>query len=78
LAAIMKDSAELRIATDDRDYVCWIIERLTDHPAFEWLARRPADWRERPEDWPPTRYEEKARVAGRFPTFFRSRRRPRN
>jgi tRNA (guanine-N7-)-methyltransferase len=78
LAAVMKDSAELRIATDDRDYVCWIIERLTDHPAFEWLARRPTDWRERPEDWPPTRYEEKARAAGRFPTFLRSRRRPRN
>jgi tRNA (guanine-N7-)-methyltransferase len=78
LATIMKDGAELRVATDDRDHVCWIIQRLTDHPAFEWLARRPTDWRERPEGWPPTRYEEKARAAGRVPTFFRSRRRPRN
>lgn len=78
LAAIMKDGAELRVATDDRDYVCWIIELLTDHPAFEWLARRPTDWRERPEDWPPTRYEKKALAAGRLPVFFRSRRRARN
>jgi tRNA (guanine-N7-)-methyltransferase len=78
LAAIMKDGAELRVATDDRNYVCWIIERLTDHPAFEWLARRPTDWRERPEDWPPTRYEKKALAAGRIPVFFRSRRCARN
>ena len=78
LATIMKDGAELRVATDDRDYVCWIIERLTDHPAFEWLARRRTDWRERPADWPPTRYEEKALAAGRLPVFFRSRRRARN
>ncbi|MBV8088941.1 MAG: tRNA (guanosine(46)-N7)-methyltransferase TrmB [Alphaproteobacteria bacterium] len=78
LAAIMKDGAELRVATDDRDYVCWIIERLTNHPAFEWLARRRTDWRERPADWPPTRYEEKALAAGRLPVFFRSRRRARN
>ena len=78
LAAIMKDGAELRVATDDRDYVCWIIERLTNHPAFEWLARRRTDWRERPADWPPTRYEEKALAARRLPVFFRSRRRARN
>jgi tRNA (guanine-N7-)-methyltransferase len=74
LAVIMTDGAELRLATDDRDYLCWMLERLTDHPAFEWLARRPHDWRERPGDWPPTRYEEKARAAGRPPAFLRARR----
>jgi tRNA (guanine-N7-)-methyltransferase len=77
LAEIMTDNAELRLATDDRDYLCWMLERVTGHPAFEWLARRPADWRERPRDWPPTRYEEKARAAGRRPAFLRFRRRPR-
>ena len=77
LAEIMTDEAELRVATDECDYLCWILERVTDHPAFEWLARRPGDWRERPQDWPPTRYEEKARMAGRSPTFLRMRRRPR-
>ena len=74
LAAIMSDRAELRIATDDDGYLCWILERITDHSAFEWLARRPRDWRERPADWPTTRYEEKARAAGRLPTFLRVRR----
>jgi len=75
LAEIMADEAELRLATDETDYLCWMLERLTGHPAFEWLARCPADWRERPRDWPPTRYEEKARAAGRSPVFLRVRRR---
>lgn len=75
LAVIMADGAELRLATDDHAYLCWMLDQLTDHPAFEWLARRPGDWRERPADWPPTRYEERARAAGRVPIFLRSRRR---
>jgi tRNA (guanine-N7-)-methyltransferase len=77
LAEIMTDDAELRFATDDGDYLCWMLERVTDHPAFEWLAHRPGDWRERPQDWPTTRYEEKARAAGRAPAFVRAKRRPR-
>jgi tRNA (guanine-N7-)-methyltransferase len=75
LADIMTDSAELRLATDDAGYFAWMLERLTAHPAFEWLARRPGDWRQRPRDWPPTRYEAKARAAGRTPYFLRARRR---
>ena len=71
LAAIMRPGAELRLATDDPDYLAWMLEHVTAHPAFRWLARRPADWRERPADWPPTRYEEKARAAGRSPAFLR-------
>ncbi len=75
LAAIMPPGGELRLATDDRDYLAWMLEHLTAHPDFVWLARRPADWRERPPDWPPTRYEEKARAAGRTPAFLRFARR---
>jgi tRNA (guanine-N7-)-methyltransferase len=77
LAAIMTDNAELRLATDDDDYLCWMLEQITNHSAFEWLARRPGDWRKRPQDWPPTRYEGKARAAGRAPIFLRARRPPR-
>ena len=77
LAEIMADGAELRIATDDADYLGWILEYATSHPAFKWLAQRPGDWRERPTDWPATRYEEKARAAGRSPAFLRFRRWPR-
>jgi tRNA (guanine-N7-)-methyltransferase len=78
LAEIMSDGGELRLATDDPSYLCWMLEYATNHPAFAWTARRPADWRERPEDWPATRYEGKARNAGRVPTFLRFKRRPRS
>ena len=77
LAEIMIDGAELRLATDDPGYLSWMLECVTAHPAFSWTARRPADWRERPDDWRATRYEEKARRAGRAPAFLRFVRRPR-
>jgi tRNA (guanine-N7-)-methyltransferase len=77
LALIMVDGGELRLATDDRDYLSRMLEAGTAHEDFAWLARRPQDWRERPSDWPSTRYEEKARAAGRMPAFLRFRRRPR-
>jgi tRNA (guanine-N7-)-methyltransferase len=77
LAEIMIDGAELRLATDDPSYLSWMLEHATAHAAFSWTARRSADWRERPADWPPTRYEQKARAAGRTPAFLRFVRRPR-
>jgi tRNA (guanine-N7-)-methyltransferase len=77
LAGIMTDGAELRLATDDVDYLAWMLARVPVHPAFEWLADGPEDWRSRPADWPATRYEAKAIAAGRRPYFLRLRRRPR-
>ncbi len=77
LAAVMEEGAELRLATDDPGYLDWMLERASAHPAFEWLARKPEDWRTRPKDWPPTRYEQKALAAGRQPAFLRFRRRKR-
>jgi tRNA (guanine-N7-)-methyltransferase len=73
LARLMRPGAELRLATDDPSYLPWMVEHACTHPAFEWLAERPADWRGRPADWPPTRYETK-RIAG-TPVFLRLRRR---
>ncbi len=78
LAEILADGGELRLATDDPDYLAAMLALATAHPAFAWQARRPADWQERPPDWPPTRYEEKARAAGRAPAFLRFTRISRN
>jgi len=72
LAELMVPGAELRLATDDPSYLPWMVEHTCLHPAFDWLAERPADWRQRPPDWPSTRYEQKE-IAGR-PTFLRFRR----
>jgi tRNA (guanine-N7-)-methyltransferase len=77
LANVMADGAELRLATDDADYLASMLRIGLAHSAFEWLARRPADWRRRPDDWPPTRYEQKNRSGGQGPVFLRFRRRPR-
>lgn len=69
-AAILKDGAELRLATDHADYARWMLFHLTQHPAFRWTTRGPADWRTRPDDWPATRYEAKALRQGRPPFYF--------
>ncbi len=75
LARILKEGSELRIASDDPGHVAWTLERLAKSAHFEWLARGPTDWRRRPEDWPSTRYEERAIKAGRRPAYLRFRRR---
>jgi tRNA (guanine-N7-)-methyltransferase len=74
LARVLKPGAELRFATDDPAYLGWALERLTSHPAFRWQVEGPADWRQRPADWPPTRYELKALAEGRKPAYLRLRR----
>lgn len=74
LAQLMRPGAELRLATDDPSYLPWMVEHACLHPAFDWTARRPADWRGRPADWPPTRYEQKM-LAGHPPSFLILRRR---
>lgn len=77
LARVLKDGGELRFATDDPGYLSWALQRLSDHPALAWQVASPADWRRRPDDWPPTRYEEKALKAGRRPAYLRFRRKAR-
>jgi tRNA (guanine-N7-)-methyltransferase len=60
LARVLKPRAELRFATDDKSYLPYALERLMAHPAFVWTAEGPPDWKNRPVDWHPTRYEAKA------------------
>jgi tRNA (guanine-N7-)-methyltransferase len=75
LARALQPGAELRIGTDHPIYCQWTLQQLQDHPDFEWLAKTPADWNKRPDDWPPTRYEQKALREGREVWYFRYRRR---
>jgi tRNA (guanine-N7-)-methyltransferase len=77
LARAMRDGGELRLATDDMDYLRQMLIDASQVPEWQWLARRPSDWRERPEDWPATRYEAKALAAGRRPGYLRFMRQPR-
>ena len=43
LAIVMQPGAELRLATDDPDYLAWMLDHLTAHPDFVWAARTRAD-----------------------------------
>jgi tRNA (guanine-N7-)-methyltransferase len=74
VARLLQPGGELRLATDDPGYARAMLATLLAAPGLAWQARRPGDWRTRPADWPPTRYEEKAIAAGRKPFFFRFRR----
>ncbi len=73
LDRIMMPEAELRLATDVADYARAMLLTLKQQGSWQWLARRPADWRQRPADWPPTRYESKAKREGRSCYFLRFR-----
>jgi tRNA (guanine-N7-)-methyltransferase len=77
LARVLRDGAELRLATDHADYLVWMLEHILKSPDFEWTAKRPSDWRARPADWPETRYEAKAIREGRTPAYLRLVRKPR-
>ncbi|MCB9946896.1 MAG: tRNA (guanosine(46)-N7)-methyltransferase TrmB [Rhodospirillaceae bacterium] len=57
LARCLKPGAELRLASDDPGLVDWMLMHARTHPGFRWRARRARDWRQRPDDWPQTRYE---------------------
>ena len=75
LARVMVPGAELRVATDIGEYVRTTLLAVLASPDFIWPALTPDDWRLRPADWPPTRYEAKAVAAGRKCHYFRFRRR---
>jgi len=75
LAAKLKPGAEFRFGTDHPVYCRWAMMVMGQSDDFEWLAEQPRDFMVRPNDWPETRYENKARREGREVWYFRYRRR---
>ena len=70
-ARLLRPGGEVRLATDDMSYARAMLLALRARPDLAWQARGPADWRSRPGDWPPTRYEDKALAAGRACVYLR-------
>jgi tRNA (guanine-N7-)-methyltransferase len=70
LARIIRPGGELRFASDDADYAGQALAAVNRSEAFLWLADKASDWRERPADWPETRYERKALSEGRKPVYL--------
>ncbi|MGI9411419.1 MAG: tRNA (guanosine(46)-N7)-methyltransferase TrmB [Hyphomicrobiaceae bacterium] len=71
LSGPMTQDGELRMATDIGDYARAILLTVQRHDRYRWLPDRPENWRQRPADWPATRYERKAIREGRKSYYFR-------
>ena len=71
IAAKLKPGAEFRLGTDDPTYCRWSMMVMNQRRDFTWTAESAADFLTRPDDWPETRYERKARRQGREVWYFR-------
>ncbi|MBB3347735.1 MULTISPECIES: tRNA (guanosine(46)-N(7))-methyltransferase TrmB [unclassified Sphingomonas] len=71
IARKLKPGAEFRLGTDDPTYCRWAMMIMDQRRDFTWTATTPADFLERPADWPETRYERKARRQGHEVWYFR-------
>jgi tRNA (guanine-N7-)-methyltransferase len=74
VARVLERGGEFRFASDNGDYAAQALALARASGAFEWTAMRAADWRERQDDWPETRYERKATGDGRRSTYLSFRR----
>jgi tRNA (guanine-N7-)-methyltransferase len=66
LARLLRRGGEWRIASDDPTYQQWTDTVLAGQQLFDVASRAT----ERPNEWPPTRYEAKALRAGRQPVYW--------
>jgi len=70
LANVLKPGCQLRFASDIPHYTAWTLKHMARRTDFIWTAREPQDWRTRPDDWPATRYGQKALREGRPPAHL--------
>lgn len=66
LHRILTSKGQWHIASDDPTYQAWVEETMENQPYFKKIMQT----NKRPENWPPTRYEQKAYKAGRSPIFW--------
>lgn len=71
IARKLRPGAEFRLGTDDPTYCRWAMMVMDQRRDFLWQARHPEDFLHRPDDWPETRYERKARRQGHEVWYFR-------
>ncbi len=70
LARVLQPGGEVRFATDIDDYAGWTLRRFLASPWFRWAPSAAVDWRRPWPQWRPTRYEIKAKMAGRAPVYL--------
>ena len=74
IARVLSPGGLFRVASDIDDYIAWTLRHLMPRADFAWTAEVADDWRKPFPGWPGTRYEAKALVAGRRPTYLAFRR----
>lgn len=74
IAAKLRLGGEFRFGTDHPVYLRWALMQMNQRMAttgdFVWHAESEQDFLTRPEDWPETRYERKARRLGHEVWYF--------
>lgn len=76
LARTLKPGALFRFATDIEDYANWTLAHILRAPEFRFMPTSAGEWHAPYPGWEPTRYEEKARLAGRMVSFYLTFTRP--
>jgi tRNA (guanine-N7-)-methyltransferase len=71
VAAKLKPGGEFRFGTDHAVYVAHAMAVMAARPDFDWQIASASDFLTRPDDWPETRYERKARRLGHEVWYFR-------
>jgi tRNA (guanine-N7-)-methyltransferase len=74
IAAKLKPGGEFRFGTDHPIYVRWAMMQMDRRRDFVWQIVEAGDFQTRPNDWPETRYERKARRLGHEVWYFRYQR----
>lgn len=70
IAAKLKPGGEFRFGTDHPVYLRWALMQMNRRRDFAWQIRDARDFLTRPDDWPETRYERKARRLGHEVWYF--------
>jgi tRNA (guanine-N7-)-methyltransferase len=70
IARLLRPGGEFRFASDIADYSAWTLVRLLRSREFAWTAERANDWRQPWAGFSGTRYEAKAKRAGRAPCYL--------
>jgi len=70
VARVLVPGGLFRVVSDIPGYIEWTLFNVQRNAAFAWAAERADDWRKPFQGWTETRYEAKARGAGRHPAYL--------
>ena len=67
---VLKPGGKLIMTTDIDDLAEWMVTQASNNPALRWTAQTPADWKNPPPGWNPTKYEKKGAAKGRQQSYL--------